>query len=104
MDELSELFRSTDMGRAFDVRQALAARGVDAQVWGGWGCGRGRSFGGEEIRVMVERRDLVYARWIAWGVGVDTWPRDDADELDDATDDEAVRPAEGRLARGGAAR
>ena len=104
MDELCELFRSTDIGRAFDVRQALAARGVDAQVWGGWGCGRGHAFGGDVIRVMVESRSLVYARWIAWGVGVDTWPDDDAGDRDDVAGDEAARPRRGRAAREGAAR
>jgi hypothetical protein len=99
MDELCELFRSTDIERAFDVRQALVARGLDAQVWGGWGCGRG--CGGDEIRVMIERRDLVYARWIAWGVGVDTWP--DANDLNDAAS-EAFRRERGRVTEGGAAR
>ncbi len=104
MDELCELFCSTDIARAFDVRQALVARGVDVQVWGGWACGRGRGFHGDELRVMVARRDLVYARWIAWGAGVDAWPDDDAGDRDDATDGEVVRPERGRMARGGAAR
>jgi hypothetical protein len=103
MDELCELWRSTDIERAFDVRQALVARGVDAQVWGGWGCGRGRSRGGDEIRVMVQRRDLVYARWVAWGVGVDAWPAA-AGDLADVTDGAAVRAERGRVTRSGPAR
>lgn len=77
-DELCELCHGADLAQLFDVRQALAARRIAAQVWGDW-AGRG-GVRPHEMRVMVERRDLVYARWVAYAAGVDTWPDDDADE------------------------
>ena len=74
-DELCELFRDDDLERLFDVRQSLAARGIDAQVWGDWaGHGGVRP---HVMRLMVGRRDLVYARWVAYAAGVDAWPDDE---------------------------
>ena len=73
-DELCELFHGDDLEQLFDVRQALAARGIDAQVWGDW-AGRGGARP-HVMRLMVERRDLVYARWVAYAAGVDAWPDD----------------------------
>ena len=77
IDELCELFRGDDLEQLYDVRQALAARGVDAQVWGDWAgrCGAWPHV----MRLMVARRDLVYARWVANAAGVDLWPESDAD-------------------------
>ena len=72
IDELCELFRGDDLEQLYDVRQALSARGVDAQVWGDWAV-RG-SLRPHVMRLMVGRRDLVYARWVACAAGVDTWP------------------------------
>jgi len=74
-DELCELFRGEDIERLFDVRQALAARGVDAQVWGDWPGHRGVR--PHVMRLMVGRRDLVYARWVAYAAGVDAWSDDE---------------------------
>jgi len=87
-DELCELFRGDDLERLFDVRQALAARGIDAQVWGDW-AGR-RGVRPHVMRLMIARRDLVYARWVAWGAGVDAWPEEDAGDAGRA--EETVSP------------
>ncbi len=94
IDELCELFRGDDLERLFDVRQALGARGIDAQVWGDW-AGRGGARP-HVVRLMVERRDLVYARarWVAYAAGVDAWPDDhaEADAGDPARATRARRP------------
>ena len=87
-DELCELFRGDDLERLFDVRQSLAARGIDAQVWGDWaGHGGVRP---HVMRLMVGRRDLVYARWVAYAAGIDAWPDDETGGADRAV--EADRP------------
>ena len=100
-DELCELFRGDDFEQLFDVRQALAARGIDAQVWGDW-AGRG-GLRPHVMRLMVERRDLVYARWVAYAAGVDAWPDDDGAAEADADDTDAARAARPRrpLSRAG---
>ncbi len=99
IDELCELLRGDDLERLFDVRQAPRRRGIDAQVWGDW-AGRGGARP-HVMRLMVERRDLVYARWVAYAAGVDAWPDDD--DAADAGETDAAHAARARrpLSRAG---
>ena len=90
--ELVELVRLRDIERIFDVKQALAARGVDSEVWGNW-IGNWHGAGGQpKLRLMVRPRDLVYARWVAYAAGIDAWPdENDGDAARDrAADDRAA--------------
>jgi len=88
LGELVELVRLRDIERIYDVKQALAARGVCSDVWGNW-LGSWRDAGGEvTLRLMVRPRDLVYARWVAYAAGVDTWPDEgDGDTVQDRSSD-----------------
>jgi hypothetical protein len=57
------------------VEHVLEARGIEADIW------RTprllRSLGGRgRARLMVRCKDLVYARWIAYAAGLDTWPQE----------------------------
>jgi hypothetical protein len=87
---LCELARLNDLGRLYDVKHALEARGIEAMVWGDWAGGKCYVAGSGKPRLMVRRRDLVYARWIAYSVGIDAWP--DEPGLDEASEAPA-RPA-----------
>ena len=80
MEELCVLVRLDDIERLYDVKEALTARGVDAEVWGSWSGGRHNGEGSGRLRLMIRQRDLVYARWIAYAAGVDVWPDERGDD------------------------
>jgi hypothetical protein len=57
----------------------LEARGIESDVWDQSGGPPLSVHAGSSV--MVHCSDLVYARWIAYSVGIDTWldaPADDA--------------------------
>jgi hypothetical protein len=87
MEGLCELVRLGDIEQIYDVKQALEARGVVAEVWGNW-TGSWHDLGSHKLRLMVRRQDVVYARWIAYAAGVDVWP-DGPDEGSDGAEREA---------------
>ncbi|MGZ4198649.1 MAG: hypothetical protein ACXVP1_00505 [Thermoleophilia bacterium] len=79
MEGICELIRLDDLERIFAVRDALQAHGIDAVVWGCWPHGDRRLGTSNKLRLMVRRRDLVNAQWVARAAGVDAWwdePRD----------------------------
>jgi hypothetical protein len=95
MDGMCELVCLNDIERLYRVKQALAARGVDAEVRGSWlesGNSAGESGG---LRLMVRPQDLVYARWIAYAAGLDVWPEESSDDEGGKTQ---ARPSRGRAA------
>lgn len=70
---LSELVCLDDLDLLYRVKHALEARGLDTLVLGdpsSWDFYRKPT----RPRLLVRRRDLVYARWIADTLGVDAWP------------------------------
>lgn len=75
--ELCELHRLRDLDRLSEVVDALEARGIDTDVWDKSGSLRLGVHPGSSV--MVRCSDLVYARWIAYSVGVDTWQDAPAD-------------------------
>ena len=77
-----EIWRSDDVEGIYRLRDALALRGLEAQVLGAGGRGLRGLPSWSELRLMVQERDLVYARWILSAAGVDCWPepRDERDE------------------------
>ena len=79
MERPCELARLNDPDRLYDVQRALVARGIEAEVWDAEGGARRRRGVAPELRLMVRRQDLVYARWVAHAAGLDTW-RDASDE------------------------
>ncbi len=74
-NEMCELHRLDDLGRLSEVEWLLQARGIETDIWPenrgrrGFRARRG-------LRLMVECRDLVYARWVASAAGLDTWPQE----------------------------
>ncbi len=72
--QICELCRLDDYERLDDVRRRLEARGIEADVWPERRY-RSTPWASRTSRLMVRCRDLVYARWIAYGAGVDPWPR-----------------------------
>ena len=72
---LCELHRMDDVGQLSALEQALAARGIVADVWPA-AEGGGMLRASRTSRLMVRCRDLVYARWVAYSAGLDTWPRE----------------------------
>jgi hypothetical protein len=74
MNGLCELARLTDLGRLYDVKHALEARGIEAEIWGDWGGGKRHPGSRRTPRLMIRQRDLVYARWVACAAGLDVWP------------------------------
>ena len=79
MERPCELTRLNDPDRLYEVQRALTARGVEAEVWDVERGARRRKGVALELRLMVRRQDLVYARWVAHAAGLDTW-RDAPDE------------------------
>jgi hypothetical protein len=71
-----ELARLESLERAYDLKCALSARGLQALVAdrrsGAW-CGAGQT----THIVVIRQRDLVYARWIADSIGIDAWPAEE---------------------------
>ena len=74
MEPVREIWRSDDVEDVYRLRDALALRGLEAQVLGAGGCGPRGLTSWRELRLMVQERDLVYARWILAAAGVDCWP------------------------------
>ena len=75
-NSLCELHRLADLDQLSELERALASRGIEADIWGdarAWSSFRGS----RESRLMVRCRDLVYARWVAAGLGLDTWPEEE---------------------------
>ncbi len=74
MDEsfaLCALHRLDDIERLSDVVDALEARGIPSDIWDESG---GLPLGVHPGSVLMVRcRDLVYARWVAFAAGLDTW-------------------------------
>jgi hypothetical protein len=81
-DGICELHRLDDAAALGDVARRLEAHGIDTDLWAVRG-GRLTPWAGHAWRLMVRCRDVVYARWIAAGAGLDTWPDDDAEEEPD---------------------
>jgi hypothetical protein len=75
MERPCELARLNDPDRLYDVQRALAARGIEAEVWDLEGGARRRKGIAPYLRLMVRRQDLVYARWVAHAAGLDAWGR-----------------------------
>jgi hypothetical protein len=69
--ELCELHRLRDLDRLSVLVDALEARGIESDVWDKSGGLSQALHPGSSV--MVQCSDLVYARWIAYSVGVDTW-------------------------------
>jgi hypothetical protein len=80
MERPCELARLNDSDRLYDVQRALAARGIEAEVWDLEGGARRRKGDAPGLRLMVRREDLVYARWVAHAAGLDTWGEAPPDE------------------------
>jgi len=89
-DELCELAGVDDLEHAYDLRRALAERGLESDVWDGSYATQRLTRTAHRLHVMVHKRDLVYARWVAYAAGVDVWPDD--------TEGEAGQEATGRQA------
>jgi hypothetical protein len=70
---LCALVGGDDLELMYRVVHALEARGVEAFVMGDPAISA-RSRKPTTPSVVVRRRDLVYARWVAWAAGVDAWP------------------------------
>lgn len=68
-----ELQHLDDASALADVAHALEARGIEADVWP---LHRTRviPWASRTWRLMVRCTDVVSARWVAAGAGVDTWP------------------------------
>ena len=73
--KICELHRLGDLKRLYGVELALQARGIETDVWGERG-GLRSARGSGMSRLMVPCRDLVYARWVAYAAGLDTWPEE----------------------------
>ena len=77
--ELCELHRLVDIKRLSEVVDALEARGIETDIWDKSG---GLSFGVHPgSSLMVRCADLVYARWVAFSAGLDTWPEEPAGDV-----------------------
>lgn len=76
-----ELATLDDLGRLYAVKEALETHGIEAFVEGDPASGvfHLRS---TRSRILVRRRDLVYARWVAHAAGVDVWPDAASDDSD----------------------
>jgi hypothetical protein len=72
---LCELHRMDDDGQLSALEQLLEARGIVADVWPADEGGR-MLRSSRSSRLMVRCRDLVYARWVAYSAGLDTWPQE----------------------------
>ena len=81
MDPVCEIWRSGDVETIYRVREALQARGLQAEVLGAAGRTPRSLPSWHELRLMVPERDVVYARWITAQAGVDCWPEPE-DERD----------------------
>ena len=88
--KICELHRLDDLKLLYGVELALQARGIETDVWGepgGLYSGRGSG----KSRLMVPCKDLVYARWVAYAAGLDTWPEEPGTDEGGAA---PARPAE----------
>ena len=75
MARMVELVRLRGPERLFGLKRALEACGIEAGVWHAAAAGMRRYRGlRQELRLMVSERDVVRARWILHGAGLDTWP------------------------------
>ena len=74
MEDLCELVRLNNLGRLYRVKHALEAHGIAAEIWRDGMGGKRFAGGSAKPRLMIGRRDLVYARWVACAAGLDTWP------------------------------
>jgi hypothetical protein len=76
-----ELVRLKGLERVYDLKRALEMRGIEAQVWHeGFGSMRRWGGGSGYLRLVVGERDVVYARWVLHGAGLDVWPDPDDGE------------------------
>ena len=80
--DLCELVRLNDLERLYALKRALPERHIDGYVLGDLLGPWGRPADGQEPRLVIHCRDLVYARWVAKAVGIDAWP--DEGEPDEA--------------------
>jgi hypothetical protein len=76
--QVCELTRHSDYATLADVAQVLEARGIDADVWPEK-ARRSVPWASRVSRLMVRCNDLVYARWVAAGAGLEAWPESEAD-------------------------
>jgi hypothetical protein len=76
MESLCEIVRVERLEQAYELKHALERDGIAAEVWhDGSGCGlRRRAVSPRYLRLMTEQRDVVYARWVLAGCGLDPWP------------------------------
>jgi hypothetical protein len=81
-----ELVRVKGLTHAYDLKEALERRGIEAQVWGAGAGGMWRSVAvSDDFRLVVYAQDVVYARWVLYGAGLDPWPDVDYKEEDEAS-------------------
>jgi len=73
-NEVCELCRLEDLERLFELKRLLEARGIDADVWPEKRR-RAVPWASRSSQLMVLCRDFTYARWVASGAGLDTWPQ-----------------------------
>jgi hypothetical protein len=74
MEPIREIWRSDDLEDVYRLRDALVLRGLEVQVLGAAGNSPRGLLSWGEMRIMVQERDMVYARWILAAAGADCWP------------------------------
>jgi hypothetical protein len=74
-ERMQELLRLKSLERLYALKHGLERRGIEAQVWhDGTESRRVCRAGRRELRLMVSERDVVRARWLLYGAGVQAWP------------------------------
>jgi hypothetical protein len=74
-NELCELYRANDFELLYRVAKALEGRGIGSDVRGRPGIWRAARSSGKSA-LVVPCKDLVYARWVAFSAGLNTWPEE----------------------------
>jgi len=88
--ELCELSRAVDFELLDRVAKALEARDIGSDFRGRPGIWRTARRSGKAA-LVVPCKDLVYARWVAFSAGVNTWP-DESTANDTASEAPSAQP------------